>query len=94
MYIVYVSFMYIVDVSLLYIVNVSFKKILYFWVKVNINVDTAFQGYYNREKFGGGVTGGGGYGVICKSCRNPTICVDVNIHLDFDANPQFEGCRC
>ena len=53
------SYIFIVDLSLMYIVNVTFEKILYFRVKVNINVDTAFQRHNNWENLVCGVTGWG-----------------------------------
>ncbi len=48
----------------MHIVDVSFKKVLCFFVKVNINVDTAFQGnnYQKKCGVGGYRVGGGGMG--------------------------------
>ena len=86
-------YMYIVDVvictlqmqfyvhcqcSFMYIVDVSIKKVLCFFAKVNINLDTAFQGNNGWEKCW--VEGKGVWGVWgnLKEVRRATISVNVS----------------
>jgi hypothetical protein len=68
MYVVFVRFMYIVDVSLMYVVDISFENFL---AKVNIKVDTAFQGNNYWEKCGVGGYRVGGYGLPERVLEGP-----------------------
>ena len=86
--------MYIVNVVLCTLLMLVSKIFLCFLVKVNINLDTAFQGNHCWEKCW--VEGKGVWGVWgnLKEVRRATISVDVSNHLDFDVNILFEDCQC
>jgi hypothetical protein len=63
-------------------------KKFYVFAKVNINVDTTFQGNNFWENAGQRVRGWGVRGNL-KEVRRATISVDVSNHLDFDINNLF-----